>query len=180
MAALLLAAGGDPVRMAGRYERSALAAGELWRLLSAHLVHLGLSHTIMNVVALGVLAFILAGLLSFRDWFGAGVMAALAVDAGLYWLDPSVEWYVGLSGVLHGFWACGCMYAWLRRRPEALPLTALIIVKLTWESLAGPVPLSGTIAAGPVVEVAHLYGAIGGLVWALGATAIRRGVGRSL
>jgi rhomboid family GlyGly-CTERM serine protease len=178
--AALLEAGAEPVRLASRYERTALAGGEFWRLLSAHLVHLGPSHMVMNVVALGVLALIFASLLRALDWFGVAVLAALAIDAGLYWLEPAVDWYVGLSGVLHGFWAAACVYAWSLRRAEALPITALMVIKLGFESWVGPVPLTGSIAAGPVVTAAHLYGAIGGIAWSAGMLVVRRCRGRPL
>ncbi|MGW8369101.1 MAG: rhombosortase [Gammaproteobacteria bacterium] len=177
---LLLEMGGEPLRLAARYERAGLAEGELWRLFSAHLVHLGPSHMLMNVLALAVLAYVLAPRLTALDWVGTAIVAALTIDAGLYWLSPAVAWYVGLSGVLHGFWASGCVYAWLRLQPEALPLTALIVVKLAWESLAGPVPLTGAIAGGPVVAAAHLYGAVGGVLWSLSASAVRRRLGLPL
>ncbi|WP_208513795.1 hypothetical protein [Variovorax paradoxus] len=41
LASLMLAlqAGGEPVYEALRYERSAVLGGQLWRLLTAHLVH---------------------------------------------------------------------------------------------------------------------------------------------
>ena len=48
---LLAAIGGDTVRLAGRYEREAVLDGELWRLVTGHLVHLGWSHTVLNLAA---------------------------------------------------------------------------------------------------------------------------------
>ena len=45
----LLAAGGDEIRELARYERNAIEGGEYWRLLSGHLVHLGLGHLWPNL-----------------------------------------------------------------------------------------------------------------------------------
>jgi rhomboid family GlyGly-CTERM serine protease len=129
---------------------------------------------LMNVVALGILAVIFGRLLCTIDWILVGLTAALAIDAGLYWISTGIDWYVGLSGVLHGFWAAACVFAIAGRRSEAIALTLLILVKLGYEALIGPVALTGEIAGGAVVTVAHAYGAVGGVLAALGLIAIRR------
>src|ERR1044071_4813538 len=54
-ACALLAAlelGGEPVRNALSYQRTALASGEWWRLLSAHFVHLDAGHATLNGLGL--------------------------------------------------------------------------------------------------------------------------------
>jgi membrane associated rhomboid family serine protease len=43
-ASLALGLGEDELRQWGRYDREALESGELWRLVTAHLVHLGWGH----------------------------------------------------------------------------------------------------------------------------------------
>lgn len=177
--AALVQTGGGPARLALRYEREGLAAGEAWRLVTGHLVHLGPSHMAMNVLALGVLALIFQRLLTDRDWWLGCLAAAFVIDAGLYFGSPDIQWYVGLSGVLHGVWAIAAIRAWQQRRTEALAFTLLLAVKLAYEALVGPVPLTGTVAAGPVVAVAHAYGAAGGAAYALASFAVRPR-GRSL
>jgi rhomboid family GlyGly-CTERM serine protease len=173
IAAALAELGGEPLRLALRYEREALGSGEIWRLMTGHLVHLGPSHAAMNILALAVLAFLFARLLTGLDWCVVSLGSVLAIDAGLYWLSPAVEWYVGLSGVLHGVWAAACVLAFRARRAEAWALAALLLIKLIYETVAGPVPLTGQVAAGPVVAVAHLYGAVGGTLAAVLTPAIR-------
>ena len=173
LAAALAELGGDSLRLALRYEREGLGSGEFWRLVTGHLVHLGPAHAAMNLVALAVMAFLFGRLLTRLDWLLASLASALVIDAGLYWLSPGIEWYVGLSGVLHGFWAAASVRAFAERRREAWALTALLLLKLGYETFAGPVPLSGQVAAGPVIAVAHLYGATGGALAGFLASAIR-------
>ena len=165
--------GGEPARLALRYQRLPLEQGEIWRLLSAHIVHLGASHLLMNLAALAALAWLLAPLLGPLSWLGVLLSSALAIDAGLYWLSPEVDWYVGLSGVLHGAWAGACVLAWPERRREAYLLSLLLALKLGYEAIIGPTEITAAIAAGPVVAVAHAYGAAGGVVWGLLLLAIR-------
>jgi rhomboid family GlyGly-CTERM serine protease len=174
MAVLLAELPGERGRIALRFDRHALAGGQLWRLLTGHLVHLGPSHMLMNLVALAVLAAVLAPWLRARDWIGVTFIAALFIDAGLYWLQPSLQWYVGLSGVLHGYWAAACIYALADRAREGMALTAMILLKLTYEQMLGPIGLTSAIADGPVVIAAHAWGATGGCAWASAAIATRR------
>jgi rhomboid family GlyGly-CTERM serine protease len=165
---------GDEGRLALRYDRESIAAGELWRLITGHLVHLGPSHLAMNVLALAILAIVLPALANWRQWLLTFLAAAFAIDAGLLAFNPMVEWYVGLSGVLHGFWTAGVLLALHARRFEAIPLAILLLLKLGYEFAFGPIPLSGEVAAGPVVSAAHAWGAGGGAVFALVSIAVRR------
>jgi rhomboid family GlyGly-CTERM serine protease len=162
---LLPEALGEGGRATLRFDREAIAAGEWWRLLSAHVVHLGLRHALLN--AGGV---ILLGILFARDfaalrWVSIVVLAVAAVDAGLWLFDPGLGWYVGASGALHGVMAAG---AWSRIRKqewEGWVFGGFLGAKLLYEHYVGPMPFSS--ASGTVVVSAHLYGAIGGLAGAM-------------
>jgi rhomboid family GlyGly-CTERM serine protease len=164
---------GEPGREWLRYDRASIADGELWRLVTGHLVHLGLSHALMNIAALAVLTLVLARYLRPLDWLWLYLVSAFAIDGGLFWLSPNVVWYVGLSGVLHGVWAGATVCAWREDKRPAAMLTALILIKLSYETWFGPVPMTGAVADGPVIAVAHAYGAIGGACWGLFVLAIR-------
>lgn len=161
VALLLLAMGGDPLRLALRYERSAvLETGELWRLVTAHIVHGSLLHAVLNSAGLILMAALFPRHYSPKGWVIVGLASVLAIDAGFVWNEPHLDWYVGLSGVLHGVLAAGAL-AWWRRESKvlALTLTAVVVGKLGWEQWAGALPLSGDM---PVIVNAHLYGALGG------------------
>src|SRR5688572_17859814 len=113
---LVMAAGGDELRELGRYERQAIESGEYWRLISAHLVHLGFGHLWPNLAALAIIALLFDDVFGNADWLRIGVAAVVAIDLGLYVLDQAVLWYVGLSGVLHGYVAAGALALLLRRQ----------------------------------------------------------------
>jgi rhomboid family GlyGly-CTERM serine protease len=174
MLCVLLATGGDRLRDLARYDRAALAAGEIWRLVGAHLLHLNWPHMWMNVIALLLLTALFEDVLETRDWLMGAAIAGLAIDAGLYWFAPEVGWYVGLSGVLHGLLALGGIRLALARAPTGYLLLLGLMVKLLWEQLYGPVPLSVATANGPVIVDAHLYGALGGSLAALIPFVVRR------
>jgi rhomboid family GlyGly-CTERM serine protease len=158
----LLALGGEPAREWARYDRTGLENGELWRLITGHLVHLGFGHLWPNLLALAVIGALFEDVLKPREWLVAALACALAIDAGLYLLDPGVDWYVGLSGVLHGFVACGGLLLAARRDAIGAALVVGLGAKLVWEHWAGPVPFTAASVGGPVIVAAHLYGAAAG------------------
>lgn len=153
---------GDAGRLLLRYERDALEAGQWWRLGTANFVHLGWSHLTLNVGGLALIWLLAGRLLPALDWLAALAVSVFAVGLGLWWFSPSVAWYVGLSGALHGLLlvAGGAMAG--ARHPEGWILVVVLAGKVLWEQLAGPMPFSESGAGGPVLVDAHLYGAIGG------------------
>ena len=166
-ACALLAAvelGGEPLRDAWSYQRAALAAGEWWRLLSAHVVHLDAGHALLNGLGLVLMWALFARDYSPLRWLAIYLTSALAISAGLWFFDPEIEWYVGASGALHGVMTAGTLAHLRRRDLDGWILAVFIIAKLSYEQFAGSMPFAG--AANTVVD-AHLYGAVGGLVLAL-------------
>ena len=161
---LALAAGGDELRELGRYQRDALENGQYWRLVSGHLVHLSFGHLWPNLVALVIIGALFDGVLRNADWWRVSFAATAAIDLGLYLLEPGVTWYVGLSGVLHGLVAAGALALCLDRQMLGVVLAIGLGAKLSFEQVAGPVPLTAESVGGPVVVAAHLYGAAGGLL----------------
>jgi len=161
---LLLAAGGDPVRELGRWQRDAIDTGEYWRLVSGHLVHLGFGHLWPNLVALAIVALLFEDVFRNADWLRIGAASVAAIDVGLYVLDPGVSWYVGLSGVLHGYVAAGALALIVRREKLGVVLAAGVAAKLLFEQVVGPVPFTAASVGGPVVVAAHFYGVVGAVL----------------
>ena len=98
MLLLALQAGGPAVAAALRYERAAIAGGELWRLLSGHFVHLGWAHCLLNAGGLLALAAILPAPLRGRCCLLLGGAIGIALFATL----PDLQRYAGFSGINYG------------------------------------------------------------------------------
>jgi len=160
---LLICAGGEQARQALSYERTALAHGQWWRLISAHLVHISLEHALLNCAGLALLWMLFAREFSPRRWLAIMLCSALMIDAAFWFLRPSIEWYLGASGVLHGALAAGAIAHYRRGDVLGSALILLLIVKLIYEQRSGASVFAGDL---PLVPDAHLFGALGGLVGA--------------
>jgi rhomboid family GlyGly-CTERM serine protease len=159
--------GGEELREALAYERAGLQAGQAWRLLTAHFVHLGWSHLALNVAGLAVVAWLVGHAFDGFRWLLIMLLSIAAIDAGLWFLNAEIQWYVGLSGMLHGLLVAGLFVGVANRDREALILSVFVIAKIAWEQFGGPLPGSESTAGGVVIVDAHLYGACGGLLGAL-------------
>jgi rhomboid family GlyGly-CTERM serine protease len=152
--------GGESARELLRYDRTGLAAGQWWRLLTGHVVHLDLEHAALNSLGLVLMWALFARDYKPRQWVLIVLTAIMAIDAGLWLRDSTVAWYVGSSGALHGVMAAGTLAHLRRGDLDGWVLGAFIVVKLAFEQHAGPLPFADS-GAGVVVD-AHLYGSLGG------------------
>ncbi len=154
---------GQGARAALAYERGAVAQGQVWRLLSAHFVHLDLEHATLNGMGLVLMWALFARDYSPLRWLAIYGAACLAVSGGLWFFSSDIDWYVGASGALHGVMTAGTLAHLRRGDLDGWILAVFIVAKLSYEQFAGALPFAGS--PDTVVD-AHLYGAIGGLATA--------------
>lgn len=172
--ALAVMIGGPQLGLWLRYDRDAIMGWELWRLFTAHVVHLGWKHLLMNMAGLALIWLLFGRLLTTYQWIIITLACALAVSVGLMAFHPAIAWYVGMSGILHGLFVAGALASLAEGyRAEAL-LLAFVVIKLTWEQVYGPLANSQALAGGVVVVDAHLYGALAGLIVGVSLLAARR------
>lgn len=162
--ALVLALTDEAGQQLLRYDRAAILQGAWWRLLSGHLLHLGWSHLLMNLAGLALVWALVGGTLSNRNWLIILSADALITGLGLLIFNPQLDWYVGLSGILHGLLVAGIITQLKQGQRGSVLLLAALALKLAWEQFAGPLPGSESSAGGRVIVDAHLYGALGGLL----------------
>lgn len=145
------------------YLRDRLAAGEYWRLITAHLVHLGVVHTLLNLAGLGLVLALFARAWSTLQWLLAFIVGALFTSLCLYYFSPGIYYYAGLSGVLHGLLIFGLWPGLWQRDPLAWLMALAVIAKLGYEQWMPDSHVSTeALIDAPVVTIAHVYGALGG------------------
>jgi rhomboid family GlyGly-CTERM serine protease len=146
-----------------RFDRGALEAGEVMRLVTANFIHLGWSHLLLNMAGFLVIGWLFADEVPAVTWFVVLLVSCMASSLGMYWLTPDAYWVVGLSGALHGLFVFGAVSWIVHGFRTGWGLLLGVAGKLIWEQISGAIPLTEGVVGGPVVTDAHLWGAIGGL-----------------
>lgn len=145
------------------YDRAAIADGELWRLVTGNLVHYSAAH-----LGYDLLALLVAGTMietsRYRHYPALCFAAAAFIGMVLYWAEPAMSYYAGLSGVataaivylcLHGLtekgtwrWVCAAVLLGLSIKAgiEFTFNESLLAASGSSEFL--PVPLSHLVGAG--------------------------------
>lgn len=154
------------------YDRAAVARGEWWRIWTGHLVHFGWPHFVADTGLFLILGRLLERPYPFLSRFALAVMPAV-ISLSLYWFDPGMPRYGGLSAVNLGllvFLAClGWQKNWVDWFWPAV--LAIYVGEIVLESLYRGGRGGGMIAFDdPTVQVAtaaHIPGAVFGvLLWA--------------
>ena len=160
---VLTAIGGPEIGFWCRYERSAILAGQWWRLLTAPVVHLGWIHMLLNVTGLMLVFSLFWERVSISTWLIGVIGCSLGTSIGLLIFSPNVDWCVGMSGMLHGLLALGIIASLDKDRWLACIAGLLLLAKLLSELTCGPMPSTEKIIGNAVVTEAHLYGIISGV-----------------
>ena len=174
LAALLVLLQAIGLRDALEYERAAVLRGELWRLLTGNLVHLGWVHLSRDLAGLFLIWALLGLSLGEGSCLWVLLTSSLAVGVGLLAFSPGIVWYVGISGSLFGLFCAGALVQFPEHRlyAGALLLGMAAIIAWTWH--AGALPGETVGLGGNVVPQAHLYGALGGAAFILAQRAFAR------
>ncbi len=173
------------------YRRIAIANGQWWRLVTAHLMHVNAIHAALDVTGLLLVAWIFGAELDGRRQALALLIGAASVDVGLWFFHPEVDRYVGLSGALHALFAAGAV-GWLLARKPTPRSDATLRMRRTWGTalLVGLVAKLVLESAGDafwlqaasfdVVTAAHRWGSAGGALYGVArALAMRFGKRRA-
>ena len=154
-----------------RYDPQAIRDGELWRLLTGHLVHANGRHLLLNLAGLFLCQALTGVNWSLLQWSGRILLLALMISLGLWWLHPGLRWYVGFSGVLFGLYLMAAVESLPRQTLISSLLVLLLLVKILMEQFSSvKISSSGWIGV-PVLVDAHLYGFLSGLLLLLAVQA---------
>ena len=161
--AIAIVLAGTDIQALLRYQRHSVMAMEWWRLLTGNLVHLGTAHLVLNLAGLALVSSLFSGVFSAGRWLCVLIASALSTTLGLLIFTP-VEWYVGLSGLLHGAFAAGALAEVRAGRRFGYILLLLLAIKLFADLLFGASAFTTALIGGEVVVVAHFFGALGGML----------------
>ncbi|NYH98414.1 rhombosortase [Cupriavidus plantarum] len=155
----------------GLYLRDAVRAdGEWWRVVTAMWVHLGWKHWLTDVAACSGLLLLIAREARPRELLAVLTICGVATQVAMLQM-PSIGWYGGLSGALHGVALWGglrLLQAAGLSRVIGVAMCVAVLVKVWAEqSWLAAIVFDPSWGFG-VVRTAHAAGAVAGLAcWIL-------------
>lgn len=171
--AILLWWGFGPAPAALVFDRAAITQGQIWRLITGHMVHSDAGHALWDIAALAAIGWLLETQCRLRMLL-VSLLGCMAVDVGIWWFMPTLDLYCGLSGVLNTLFVVMLADLWAAHRHPIFPLAGIALcIKLAYEIHAGQSLIVAT--AWPATPLAHLAGTLGGLLM-LGAERAWSGV----
>ncbi len=154
----------DDLLLLLRFDRELISAGEYWRLISANFLHTNWPHFLLNVAGFVLVLWLFRGAIR-GGALSVVFVAVLLSNTLLLWLCvPSLHYYVGFSGALHGMvFALGTVM--LARQPLfTVGVLGVFVIKLWFEQLEGGATPMVQVIEAPIAVDAHLLGGVAGVV----------------
>lgn len=160
-----------------QFERSAVMAGQWWRLGSSHWVHWTANHLFWDVLTFSVL-FFRAAQISWKRLFVLMVVAGLLIPGLIFWFHPEYITYRGLSGLDSALFSFVVLSLALKAKDSGErysvwglgALFGLFVAKVAYEYASGETLFVQSMGPGVVaVPLAHLVGGVLGALVALPA-----------
>lgn len=140
---------------------------QAWRFLTASLCHTNANHLLVNSLGLLMIWLLFKRHFYWQNLTLLMLIASLGVSIGLWFFDPDVVWYVGLSGTLHGLFCYGACKDVEQKIRFGWLLCLGIALKLALEQWGPPQQAMAALIDANVLVNAHLYGAIVGIMYYL-------------
>lgn len=149
------------------YQRHLISQGELWRLFTGHIFHTNGYHLLLNLAALIMLWALHGRFYSIKNYSLLLLTSAFTCSVGLYYFNAALIQYVGLSGVLHGVFVWGALVDIYNKDKTGYLLFLGVWLKIAHEQIYGASADVSQIIEASVAVDAHLWGAIGGLLFSI-------------
>lgn len=157
----------NSISMLLEYHSVRVSEGEVWRLITAHLLHTNIWHLLLNILGLGLLWALHGDYYNWRRMISLMLVLTVLCSTGIFLLSPDMQIYVGLSGVLHGIFVWGAIEDIKHKMHSGWALLVGVWVKVYFEQIEGASQHISELIEASVAVDAHLYGALAGLLYAV-------------
>ncbi len=155
----------QPINNLFVYQYQLISEGELWRLFTGHFLHTNVFHLLLNLSALLLLWLLHGQFYTLKNYSLLFLISALICSTGLFYFSPDIKQYVGLSGVLHGIFVFGALMDIRWGDKTGYLLFFGVWLKIAHEQYYGASTEVASLINANVAIDAHLWGALGGLVF---------------
>lgn len=91
------------------FDRQQILSGEVWRLWTGHFVHTNTSHLTLNIAAATLCYFAFFSKIKINELIFLSFIFSTLIGLALIFTCPGINWYNGLSGLLHAYVAFFCV-----------------------------------------------------------------------
>ena len=148
-------------------DRQPVLSGEIWRIWTGHLVHTNMPHLSLNILATLVIYFAFFTKINLGELLACSFVFTPLLSVALLLIYPGLNWYNGLSGLLHALVAFFSIR--LLRDGDMVFSVGLGIVwiKVLAETIRANLVYQNMIGNMTVITEAHLIGASIGTMTAI-------------
>jgi len=155
---------GESTLNALMYHRSGIKAGEIWRILSGHIVHSNGWHLLLNLASLMMIGLLFSQHLTRLVWLLSFVLSGLMISACYFWIAPEYEYYVGLSAVLYAVIIIGAILDIKEQPLIAVIILVIVTARVIWQQYSGSLDSLAELIEDRVAIESHLFGIGSGYV----------------
>jgi len=146
------------------YDRHQLIDFQWWRLITGHFLHTNSTHLLLNTAGLTLLWALHGQYYQTPRYLIIFFLLCLGTSGGLYLFAPQMQWYVGLSGVLHGLFVIGAYFDIKNKLKSGWLMLIGVWLKVLHEQIYGASEDVAQLIAANVAIDAHLFGTITGCI----------------
>ena len=146
------------------YDRNQLNNFQWWRLITGHFLHTNIPHLLLNTAGLALLWALHGHYYRTPHYLIQFLVLCLGTSIGLYYFDQNMQWYVGLSGVLHGLFVIGAYFDIKHSFKSGWLMLIGVWLKVIHEQIFGASEEVAELIAANVAVDAHLFGTITGSI----------------
>lgn len=146
------------------FDRMQIEQFQWWRLLTGNLLHTNANHLLLNLTAVALLWALHGQYFTLANYTLMFFVLCISTTLLIYCFAKQLQWYVGLSGVLHGVFLIGAYFDIKQGMKTGWLLLLGVLLKVGHEQIFGASQDIADLINATVAIDAHLFGTISGLI----------------